>query len=297
MTPDIFDTRLIDHRRSRWADHARAQDFLLRRAGEDLAERLSMVKRRFSTAVILGAHHGILHQELARTGQIDTLISAESSWRLVQDCKPPKLLFSQEYLPFQNASCDLIVSPLIWQLANDLPGILVQIRRALKNDGLLLATLLGGDSLHELRQAWLMADAELSNGAGPRVAPFIDIRDMGSLLQRAGFALPVVDNERLTVTYASPLALMQELKAMGTSNPMIERSRKPVSKRLLKRAAEIYSELYSKGDKNRIVATFDILTVSAWAPDASQQKPLPPGSAKTRLADVLGTREFTIPSK
>jgi NADH dehydrogenase [ubiquinone] 1 alpha subcomplex assembly factor 5 len=166
----------------------------------------------------------------------------------------------------------------------------VQVRRALKPDGLLLASLLGGETLKELRQAWLAAEAELTGGASPRVAPFADVRDLGALAQRAGFALPVVDSETVTATYASPLVLMQELKAMGASNMLVARRRRPVTRGLLLRAAAIYAERFAAAD-GRVPATFEILTLTAWAPDPSQPKPLRPGSAQTRLADALGTRE------
>ena len=198
-----------------------------------------------------------------------------------------RVVADEEALPFADASLDLVVSGLSLQLVNDLPGALVQIRRALKPDGLLLASLLGGATLQELREAWLAAEAEISGGASPRVAPFADVRDMGALLQRAGFALPVVDSETVTVTYANPLALMQEIKAMGASNMLLARRRTPVTRGLLLRAAEIYAERFAGAD-GRVPATFEILTLTAWAPDESQPKPLRPGSAQTRLADALG---------
>jgi SAM-dependent methyltransferase len=201
-----------------------------------------------------------------------------------------RVVAEEDALPFADASLDLVVSGLSLQLVNDLPGALVQIRRALKPDGLLLASLLGGTTLKELREAWLAAEAEISGGASPRVVPFADVRDMGALLQRAGFALPVVDSETVIVTYANPLALMQEIKAMGASNMLIARRRTPVTRALLLRAAEIYAERFA-GFEGRVPATFEILTLTAWAPDESQPKPLRPGSAQTRLADALGVSE------
>jgi hypothetical protein len=164
------------------------------------------------------------------------------------------------------------------------------MRRALRPDGLLLAALLGGATLRELRDAWLTAEGEISGGASPRVAPFADVRDLGGLLQRAGFALPVVDSETVTVTYADPLALMRELKAMGTSNMLVARRRQPVTRGLVLRAAEIYADRFGAAD-GRVPATFEIITLTAWAPDESQPKPLRPGSAQTRLADALGVKE------
>ena len=195
-----------------------------------------------------------------------------------------------EHLPFGEASLDLAVSGLSLQLVNDVPGALVQLRRALKPDGLLLAALLGGETLKELREAWLIAEEEISGGASPRVAPFGDVRELGALLQRAGFALPVADSDVVRVTYASPLALMHELRAMAASNMLVERRRVPVTRRLLMRAAEVYAERFALPD-GRIPATFEIITLTAWVPHESQQKPLAPGSAKLRLADALGVRE------
>ncbi len=193
-------------------------------------------------------------------------------------------------MPFAPASLDLVVSGLALHHVNDLPGSLVQIRRALKPDGLFLAALLGGETLKELREAWLIAEDEVSGGASPRVAPFADVRDLGGLLQRAGFALPVADTDVVRVTYASPLDLMREIKAMGASNVLTARRRVPVTRTLLFRAAEVYAERFALAD-GRIPATFEIITLTAWVPHESQQKPLQPGSAKARLADALGVME------
>ncbi len=283
----IFDHDLLNQRRNRWARHVKAQDFLLRRVGEDFCGRLAVINRSFAKTLILGAHHGIVGKELAALESVDWIISAETADQLLAQCQGTRIKADQEWLPFKDAGLDLIVSPLTLHYANDLPGSLAQIRRALKNDGLFLGSMLGGYTLTELRQAWLQAEAEITGGAAPRVAPFADIRDLGALLQRAGFALPVVDSERLTVNYATPLALMQELKAMAASNPLAARTRKPVTKKLLKRACEIYSDQFADSATGRCPATFEILTISAWAPDESQQKPLPRGSAKMHLSEAL----------
>jgi len=199
-----------------------------------------------------------------------------------------------EALPFRDASLDLVVSFLALQFVNDLPGTLIQIRRALKPDGLLLAALAGGDTLIELRQAFAAAEAEIEDGVSPRVAPFSDVRDMGALLQRAGFALPVTDVDRIIVRYRSPLALMHDLRRMGATNPLVERSRRPLKRAILLRMMEIYAERFSDPD-GRVRATFEIVWLSGWAPHVSQQKPLAPGSARQRLADALGTRETKLP--
>ena len=199
----------------------------------------------------------------------------------------------EEVLPFRDASLDLIVSGLALQHVNDLPGVLAQARRALKPDGLLLAALLGGSTLNELRSAFLAAEEEIEGGASPRVAPFADVRDLGALLQRAQLALPVVDADTVTVTYADPLALMRELRAMGATNVLRARRRAPLRRATLLRAIEIYQERFGLAD-GRIPATFEILTLTAWAPHASQQRPLQPGSAKARLADALKVPELPL---
>jgi SAM-dependent methyltransferase len=199
----------------------------------------------------------------------------------------------EEVLPFRDASLDLIVSGLALQHVNDLPGVLAQARRALKPDGLLLAALLGGSTLNELRSAFLAAEEEIEGGASPRVAPFADVRDLGGLLQRAQLALPVVDADTVTVTYGDPLALMRELRAMGATNVLRARRRAPLRRATLLRAVEIYRERFGLAD-GRIPATFEILTLTAWAAHASQQRPLQPGSAKARLADALKVPEFPL---
>jgi NADH dehydrogenase [ubiquinone] 1 alpha subcomplex assembly factor 5 len=264
-------------------------DFLLRRVADDLAERLAIVRRSFPLAANIGAHHGVVSRAIRGVAGVEKIIDLDATVELLRDAPGLRVVADEEALPFADASLDLAVSGLSLQLVNDLPGALVQIRRALRPDGLLLASLLGGATLKELREAWIAAEAEISGGASPRIAPFADVRDMGTLLQRAGFALPVVDSETLTVTYADPLALMRELKAMGASNMLDARRRKPVTRGLMLRAAEIYAERFAAG--GRIPATFEILTLTAWAPDDSQPKPLRPGSAQVRLADALGVNE------
>jgi hypothetical protein len=188
------------------------------------------------------------------------------------------------------------VSALTLQYVNDLPGVLVQIRCALKPDGLFLAALIGGESLTELRQSFAQAESEIEGGLSPRVAPFADVRDLGALLQRAGFALPVVDSERLTVRYDTVFDLMRDLRRMGAANALTERRRAPLRRATLLRMAEIYAERFADADK-RLRATFEIVWLSGWAPDPSQQKPLKPGSARTRLADALNTREIPAGEK
>jgi SAM-dependent methyltransferase len=202
----------------------------------------------------------------------------------------------EEALPFRDGSLDLVLSALALHFVNDLPGTLVQIRRALRPDGLFVAALLGGDTLTELRQAFAAAEAEMEDGISPRVLPFADLRDLGGLLQRAGFALPVTDIDRLTVRYASPLALMQDLRRMGATNPLVDRRRRPLRRATLRRMLEIYAARFADPDQ-RIRATFEIVFLSGWAPHESQQQPLNPGSARARLADALGTQERSAGEK
>jgi NADH dehydrogenase [ubiquinone] 1 alpha subcomplex assembly factor 5 len=286
----IFDRTLLAERRRRVAGGAAQHDFLLARVADELADRLAIVQRRFPLAANVGAHHGLLSRRIRGLAGVERIVDVDTTAKFLTDAVDMRVVADEEALPFADASIDLIVSALALQLVNDLPGTLVQMRRALRPDGLLLAALLGGATLRELRDAWLTAEAEISGGASPRVAPFADVRDLGGLLQRAGFALPVVDSETVTVTYADPLSLMREIKAMGASNMLVARRRQPVTRGLVLRAAEIYADRFGASD-GRVPATFEIITLTAWAPDASQPKPLRPGSAQTRLADALGVKE------
>jgi len=300
--PVIFDRRLLRARRRRAAALVPA-DFLLARVADDLAERLSSVLRRFDLAADLGTPGKHLRQALAASGKVGVLISVDA---LADFSLPgtrgragegaPLVAADEEALPFREGSLDLVVSALALHLVNDLPGTLIQVRRALKPDGLFLAALLGGETLTELRQAFAEAETEMEGGVSPRVAPFPDLRDLGALLQRAGFALPVADTERLTVRYTTVLSLMHDLRRMGATNALIERRRVPLRRATLMRLAEIYARRFADPD-GRLRATFEIVWLSGWAPDPSQQKPLQPGSAKMRLADALGTIEIPAGEK
>ena len=287
---DIFDRALLVRRRDRVAAEARAHEFLLARVADDLIERLAAVQRRFPVALDLGAYHGLVGRQLRQVPGIDMVVDAEPSARLLAQCDGPRVRASEEALPFRDQSLDLVVSALSLHLVNDLPGALVQIRRALKPDGLFLAALLGGRTLTELRNALLAAEEELEGGASPRVAPFADVQDLGALLQRARFALPVVDADTVTVSYADPLALMREVRAMGAANALRARRRAPLRRATLMRALALYQERFGLPN-GRVPATFEIITLTAWAPHESQQQPLQPGTAKMRLADALGTVE------
>jgi len=280
---NVFDRALLRRRRER----ARAlgpETFLIDRVAADLAERLGAVLRQFDLAVDLGTPGDAVREALADNAAIGRLIAASP-------LPDGDLVADEEALPFREGSLDLVVSTLALQFVNDVPGALIQIRRALKSDGLFLAALLGGDTLTELRQSFAEAEAEIEGGVSPRVAPFADVREMGALLQRAGFALPVTDVERLTVRYSTPLILMGELRRMGATNVLTERRRTPLRRATLKRMAEIYARRFADPD-GKVRATFEIIWLSGWAPHESQQKPLRPGSATSRLADALGVREI-----
>jgi SAM-dependent methyltransferase len=292
----IFDRRQIRRNLQRAAPALQEADFLLRHAADELASRLGAIKRSFRLAADIGAYHGAMARALKESVEGIAVLSLTSAEELAEACPAPRAVACEESLPLKDGAFDLITSALSLHLVNDLPGTLIQIRRALKPDGLFLGALLGGDSLIELRQAFMLAETETAGGVSPRVFPTADLRDMGGLLQRAGFALPVADSERLTVTYADPLALMRELKAMGAANPLAARSKKPLRRDTLARAAAIYSEL-SGTPGGRVSATFDIIYLCAWAPHESQQKPLKPGSAAARLADALGTQEISAGDK
>ena len=280
--PRIFDHTLADIRRRRALRAPVAgADFLYRLATEDIAERLAAVKRRFA----LGAEIGSPFPVLAAMEQVDRVVRLD---RIAET--GPDVVGDAELLPFAPASLDLAVSVLSLHTANDLPGALAQMRRALKPDGLFLAAFLGGDTLTELRQAFAAAEAEITGGASPRVAPFTDVRTAGALMQRAGFALPVVDQDSHTVRYASALALMHDLRAMGATNVLVERDRRPLRRAVLARTIAIYGERFADAD-GRVRATFAVISLSGWAPHESQQQPLRPGSAQMRLADALGTVE------
>ena len=253
-----------------------------------------MVLRQFDLAVDLGTPTGALRRVLAEGGKVATIIAA-APYVAPRDAALG-VAADEEALPFADASLDLVVSALALQFVNDLPGTLIQIRRALKADGLFLAALIGGDSLSELREAFAQAESEIEGGVSPRVAPFADLREVGALLQRAGFALPVIDSDRLTVRYNSVFDLMRDLRRMGATNSLSERRRTPLKRATLMRMAEIYAARFADAD-GRLRATFEIVWLSGWAPHESQQKPLRPGSAKTRLADALGTKEIPTGEK
>jgi SAM-dependent methyltransferase len=269
--------------------------FLAKAAAEDLADRLEIVNRKFGATLVIGApavFRAALAARPALAERIGPLFEMDTAPALVRG---PGLVADSEYLPFAEQSLGLIVSSLTLHWANDLPGAFVQARRALRPDGLLLANLFGGRTLNELRQVLLAAEAETSGGAGLRVAPFADAPDIGRLLQRAGFTLPVADSDTTTVRYENPLRLLSDLRAAGETSSLAGPVT-PLTRAALMRAVALYRERFAGAD-GRTPATFEIITATGWAPHESQQKPLKPGSAIARLADALGATEHSAGEK
>jgi SAM-dependent methyltransferase len=263
--PILFDRALLRARLDR-ARRGAPATFLLDRVAEDMSDRLLAVMRNFTDVADIWTPGEVLRKPLADRFQSIARVGIDPS----------------ETLHLPPESLDLAVSALAFQFVNDLPGVLAQIRRALKPDGLLLAAMIGGDTLTELRQSFAAAEAECEGGVSPRVAPFADLRDIGTLLQRAGLALPVTDVDRVVVRYDSAFALMADLRRMGTTNILIERRRTPTRRATMLRMAQVYAERFADPD-GRIRATFDVIWLSGWAPHESQPKPLKPGSAKASL--------------
>ncbi len=270
-TPQLFD-RVLLRARQRRALQGGPASFLLDRVSEDMADRLRAVIRDFADAAdIWTPGEGL--KDLAR--------DRFRSFTHVDLTDP-----SNEVLPLAPESLDLALSALAFQFVNDLPGVLSQIRRALRPDGLLLAVMVGGDTLTELRQSFAAAEAECEAGISPRVAPFADLRDIGALLQRAGFALPVTDLDSVVVRYDNAFTLMQDLRRMGATNILLERRKVPSRRETMLRMAEVYRERFADSD-GRIRATFDLIWLSGWAPHPDQPRPLKPGSATASLADAV----------
>jgi SAM-dependent methyltransferase len=286
--PRLFDPYALALHAGRALRMDKPADFLLRRAVTDLDDRLAVVMRDFDAGLDLGTPLPLAAEMLAQKPVPLTrlvppgLPAGDGPWTNIES--------PLDILPLAPESVSLAVSLLALQSVDDLPGILIQTRRALKPDGLFIACLLGGETLTELRQSFLEAEIAVEGGASPRVAPFADLRDCGSLLQRAGFALPVTDVDRVIVRYADMFALMHDLRAMGATNPLLERRRSCLRRDTLMKAAQIYTERFSDPD-GRIRATFDLVWMSGWVPHESQQKPLKPGSAKMSLAEALKPKE------
>jgi SAM-dependent methyltransferase len=291
--PVLFDRALHRRRLDRAAVGFGAAAFLKARAAEDAVLRLEAIMRSFAVAVDLGARDGAFARALADSparARLGLLVETDLSRAMLQGRPGPRVQADEERLPFAPESLDLVVSTLALHWTNDLPGALIQIRRALKPDGLFVGAILGGATLTELRQSLLQAETEIHGGAGPRVSPFADVIDAAGLLQRAGFALPVADIDRIQASYETPLKLIADVRAMGESNVLADRDRRPLTRPVLARACEIYAERFARPD-GRVLATFEIVAMTGWAPHPDQQQPLKPGSAKARLADALGAVE------
>lgn len=285
----IFDRRLLARRRARAAARFADYSFLKQLAAEDITLRLAAINRRFDRVLDLGAHDGLTGRVL----MADQLVANRIGQVIAADLASafhPDLVADEEALPFAEQSFDLVVSSLSLHWVNDLPGALIQIRRVLKPDGLFIGTVLGGRTLTELRQALLAAEDEIRGGAANRVSPFLDVIDGAGLLQRAGFAMPVADNDARTVRYAHPLQLLSDLRGMGETAAFANRDAPALTRTILMRAMEIYAQRFSDPD-GRVRATFEFVTLSGWAPSPDQPKPKRPGSATVRLADALGVKE------
>jgi len=287
----LFDRPLMRRRLAR----AQAQgfaDFLVERAAADLADRLALVMRAFPVMLDLGTPTDAALRVLAARAPDAQVLRAAPA----EGSSGASVIADEERLPFADGSLSLVTSLLALQSVNDLPGSLVQIRRALRPDGLFIGCIFGGSTLTELRQALTQAESEVEGGVSPRIAPFADVRDAGALLQRAGFALPVTDVEPVTVRYGHPLSLMRDIRAMGLSNALTARRRSPLRRETLLRALAIYIERFADAD-GKVRATFEMIWLSGWASHESQQKPLKPGSAKARLADALKAVESSAGEK
>lgn len=289
-SPRLFDRACLRlHRRRALAGFA-GHDFLFREIADRLDERLDEITRTFPSALVIGNHGGFAARMVANRVTPDHLVRTDLAADLLAAGDGDGLVADEEALPFAPRSFDLAVSLLGLHWVNDLPGTLLQLRRAMRPDGLLLAAMMGGDSLHELRHALMEAEAAVEGGVSPRVSPFVDVRAAGGLLQRAGFALPMVDVDSITVTYENAFALMKDLRGMGESNALVERRRHFTRRRTILAAAEAYHARHA-GPDGRIPATFNIVYLTAWAPHESQPKPLRPGSGRTSLADTLGRKD------
>jgi NADH dehydrogenase [ubiquinone] 1 alpha subcomplex assembly factor 5 len=285
---EVFDRALLRRRRDRAAPHINQYDFLYAEVGEHLMERLSVVKKDLPLVVSLGGAPNATFEKRAGTEHV---IRMDTSLLM-----KPDVVADEEFLPFRANSIDGVISNLNLHWINDLPGALLQIRQALKPDGLFMAALLGNESLKELRQCLMESELEITGGASPRVSPFADAHDIGALMQRAGFALPVVDSDKITVQYSNPLKLMQDLRGMGASNATYNRLMRPTRRSVIMKASQLYHEKFADAD-GFVPATFHVIYVIGWAPDASQPKPLQPGSSKNNLAEALKVVEVSANDK
>jgi NADH dehydrogenase [ubiquinone] 1 alpha subcomplex assembly factor 5 len=260
----LFDRRAWRLHRDRAA--RRCVEFLHAEIADRIIDRLDDVAGEFRSALDLGAHHGALRRALGRRPGIEQRVAVDPSLGFLRRLDGMRVAADPDLIPFRDGSFDLIVSSLVLHWAGDLPGALVQIRRILKPGGLFLAAMLGGSSLIELRNALLEAELAEEGGVSPRISPAVDLADVAALLLRTGFAMPVADAEKITVTYSDALALMRDLRGMGETNALAARRRTPLRRTMLARAAMLYAERFGLPD-DRIPATFEILFLTGWTPE------------------------------
>lgn len=294
--PQIFDRARLARRRQKIAAGFADYEFLRRRVSSDLQGRLDDTPRTFDRALELGTADGSLMAALLGSGKVKSALAADTAPAFLEAAGAKGLetsLADEENLPFAGGAFDLVLAPLTLHWVNDLPGALVQIRRVLKPDGLFLGALFGAGTLAELRDVMAEAETEMTGGLSPRLSPLPGLRDMAGLLQRAGFALPVADRDSVTVRYSAPESLLKDLKGMGERAAFAAGTSRPLPRRVLARALELYRERYSDPD-GRVRASFEIVHLSGWAPAPNQPQPLKPGSGKVSLADAVrraGTQE------
>lgn len=296
---NVFDRSLVRAHRDRAAKTWEDFDFLHKEVAERLCDRLDDVVRDFPLALDLGCHGGDIGEIIQGRGGIETLVQCDLSEGMVKRADAQNalsLVADEEVLPFGANQFDLIMSNLSLHWVNDLPGALLQINRSLKPDGLFIGTMFGMETLGELRQSLQQAEMEVDGGMSPRISPFADVRDIGMLLQRAGFNLPVVDADMITVSYENPLKLLKDLKGMGENNKVLDRRKVFTKRDLIFKAMEKYIEEF-KGEDGRVPASFQVMYLTAWKPDPSQQKPLQPGTATHKMADAFGVPEHVLTGK
>ncbi len=282
----IFDRGLVKQRRERATKKFHKHSFLFDWSRTQIHERLLDINRTFDRSLQLGSRGALLDHP-----KVKSLIISDLTDKPIEDNVLPFIQASEEFLPFAKNSFDLVISNLNLHTVNDLPGSLIQIRNSLKDDGLFIASLFGGETLHELRQVMTEVDIKMHNGTSPHIFPFADKPQLGDLLYRAGYALPVIDSEFITVTYDNVFKLFSDIRGMGESNSIIERQKEPLGRRYFMECAKTYQERFQE-DNGRIIATFEVIFLLGWAPHKSQQKPLKPGSAEFNLSDILDTTEI-----
>lgn len=296
VPPLIFDRKAVSRHRTRAGGITDATSVLLARNRDQLLDRLLDVKRTFSCALSLGCRSGLTAEHLKTERGIATVIAAdyaESFARQARNAGHVSVACDEEWIPFWTDAFDLIIAEHTLHWTNDLPGALIQLRRCLRPDGLFLASLFGGSTLHELRDAFISAESDLLGGVTPRVSPFVDVRDAGDLLMRAGLALPVADTDIIEMEYENLNALMSDLRLMGETNAVKDRHPGLSTPRLFAAVEQVYRQQHATKN-GHLKASFEIVMLTGWAPSETQQKALIPGSAKGRLADALGAEESKL---